>query len=145
MTAVDDPEMTLVVRLLYGSGMRAMKAARLRMKDVDVARREILTREGKGNKDRVTMLPVALREALCAKVKWRALQQAGDLALGIAKPVSPHTLSHSLATHLADADQDIRGVTFYRRMPSLSRRRPTRPSTGRLPASGAARPLPASA
>ncbi|WP_430626776.1 tyrosine-type recombinase/integrase [Thiobacter aerophilum] len=50
----------LIARLLYGTGMRIMKAVRLRVKDVDFHRREIVVREGKGNKDRVTMLTVSL-------------------------------------------------------------------------------------
>lgn len=40
--------------------MRLMKAMRLRVKDVDLKQREIIVREGKGNRDRITMLPVAL-------------------------------------------------------------------------------------
>lgn len=58
----------LVVSLLYGTGMRILEALRLRVKDVDFARREILIRDGKGFKDRVTMLPVSLI-ALPARVK----------------------------------------------------------------------------
>lgn len=51
LAAVDDPELALVARLLYGTGMRLMEAVRLRVKDVDLARSEITVREGKGNKD----------------------------------------------------------------------------------------------
>lgn len=50
----------LMLRLIYGSGMRIMECMRLRVKDLDFTRHEILVREGKGNKDRVTMLPVSL-------------------------------------------------------------------------------------
>lgn len=50
----------LMARLLYGTGMRLMECMMLRVKDVDFARREIIIREGKGFKDRVTMLPLAL-------------------------------------------------------------------------------------
>jgi integron integrase len=50
----------LMARLLYGSGMRLMECIRLRVKDVDFERHEILVREGKGNKDRVTMMPDAV-------------------------------------------------------------------------------------
>lgn len=60
MQVVDHPLMDLVVRLLYGSGMRLLECLRLRVKDVDFSRREIVVREGKGNKDRVTMLPDGL-------------------------------------------------------------------------------------
>ncbi|NDP48951.1 MAG: integron integrase [Sulfuriferula multivorans] len=54
----------LIARLLYGSGMRVMEGVRLRVKDVDFERRELIVREGKGNKDRVTMLPQSLIEPL---------------------------------------------------------------------------------
>jgi integron integrase len=50
----------LIGSLLYGTGLRIMEAMRLRVKDVEFARREILVRDGKGNKDRVTMLPTRL-------------------------------------------------------------------------------------
>ena len=50
----------LIASLLYGGGMRLMEAVRLRVKDVEFSRREILVREGKGFKDRVTMLPEAV-------------------------------------------------------------------------------------
>lgn len=54
----------LVARLLYGTGMRLMEGLRLRVKDVDFDRSEILVRDGKGAKDRVTMLPDSLVPAL---------------------------------------------------------------------------------
>jgi integrase len=47
----------LVASLVYGSGLRLMEALRLRVKDVEFSRGEILVRDGKGQKDRVTMLP----------------------------------------------------------------------------------------
>lgn len=64
----------LMGRLLYGTGMRLMECLRLRVKDVDLARREITIREGKGDKDRRTMLPISLVEPLgeqLASVKRR--------------------------------------------------------------------------
>ncbi|WP_137820620.1 integron integrase [Pseudomonas sp. 2FG] len=57
-------ELWLIASLLYGSGMRLMEVMRLRVKDVDFARREILIRDGKGMKDRVTMLPQRLVQPL---------------------------------------------------------------------------------
>ena len=54
----------LMGRLLYGTGMRIMEGVRLRVKDVDFARRAIVVREGKGAKDRVVMLPASLMPAL---------------------------------------------------------------------------------
>ena len=54
----------LIARLLYGTGMRVMECAQLRVKDVDFQRREIIVREGKGGKDRVTLLPLSLVQPL---------------------------------------------------------------------------------
>ena len=163
----------LVARLLYGTGLRIMECLRLRVKDVVFERGEILVRDGKGAKDRVTMLPAslvpALREQLLrarelhrqdlaaghgevylpfaldrkypqAGREWmwqyvfpsaalsvdprsgvvrrhhvqdqtvqRAVRVAARAA-GIDKPVSPHTLRHSFATHLLEGGYDIRTV-----------------------------------
>jgi integron integrase len=53
-------EMWLMASLLYGSGLRLMECVRLRVKDVDFSQSQIIIREGKGNKDRITMLPRSL-------------------------------------------------------------------------------------
>jgi integron integrase len=71
----------LVTSLLYGTGMRILEALRLRVQDIDFARKEILIRDGKGFKDRVTMLPVALIKPLKAhldKVKALHMQDLAD-------------------------------------------------------------------
>jgi len=57
-------EKRLVARLMYGTGLRIMECLSLRVQDIDFARNEILVRNGKGAKDRVTMLPEALKAAL---------------------------------------------------------------------------------
>jgi integron integrase len=163
----------LMAVLLYGAGLRLRECLRLRVKDIDFSRNEILVREGKGNKGRVTMLPsvvkdpllahlgrvrrlherdlaagfgcVALPDALARKypnadrewgwqwvfpasrictdprfgapqryhlhdsVPQRAIHEAAR-TVGIAKPVGPHTMRHSFATHLLLAGYDIRTV-----------------------------------
>jgi integron integrase len=62
-------EPRLVANLLYGSGLRLLEALRLRVKDVDLSRNEILVRDGKGQKDRVTMLAAALKPDLAAHLR----------------------------------------------------------------------------
>jgi integron integrase len=61
----------LMANLLYGTGMRLMECVRLRVKDVDFERGEILIRDGKGAKDRVTMLPESLKASLQAHLQQR--------------------------------------------------------------------------
>ncbi len=163
----------IIAMLLYGSGLRLMEGLRLRVKDIDFTRNEILVRDGKGEKDRVTMLALAVKEPLLRHLdgvrrlhqrdlkagfgrvqlphalarkyptagrewgwQWvfpaarictdprfgppqryhlhesvpqRAIREAGRKA-GLAKPVGPHTLRHSFATHLLEAGYDIRTV-----------------------------------
>jgi integron integrase len=62
----------LMAKLLYGTGVRLTECLRLRVKDIDFARGQIIIRNGKGDKDRVTLLPEALTQLLCehlARVK----------------------------------------------------------------------------
>jgi integron integrase len=87
-----DGTIWLITSLLYGSGLRLMESLRLRVKDLDLARREILVREGKGFKDRVTMLPEALAEPLKVHLgKVKALHEA-DLGAGYGEVYMPMAL-----------------------------------------------------
>ncbi|MCC7151645.1 MAG: integron integrase [Rubrivivax sp.] len=85
--------MGLMAQLLYGTGMRLMEALRLRVKDVEFTRREIVIRQGKGDKDRVTVLPENLVERLQAQLrKARALHEK-DLEAGLGRVYLPHALA----------------------------------------------------
>ena len=54
----------LMAMILYGAGLRLMECCRLRVKDIDFSRNQIVVRAGKGDKDRHTMLPAAVKEPL---------------------------------------------------------------------------------
>lgn len=82
----------LMGSLLYGTGMRLMECARLRVKDVDFGQRQILIRDGKGFKDRVTMLPEALKVPLRQHLEQVKLQHAQDLAKGGGGVYLPYAL-----------------------------------------------------
>ena len=83
----------LLASLLYGTGMRLMECLRLRVKDLDFARNEIAVRDGKGGKDRRTMLPRALVEPLQREVERARLLHARDLAEGFGETRLPHALA----------------------------------------------------
>ncbi|MGA7951182.1 MAG: integron integrase, partial [Thiobacillaceae bacterium] len=85
--------MGLVISLLYGTGMRLLEGLRLRVKDVEFTRREIIVREGKGDKDRVTVLPENLILPLKAHLeKVRALHER-DLEAGFGEVYLPDALA----------------------------------------------------
>ncbi|HEX5391830.1 MAG TPA: integron integrase [Rhodocyclaceae bacterium] len=83
---------SLVCSLLYGTGMRIMECLRLRVKDVDFERHEILIRDGKGFKDRVTMLPSALSSALQKQMEHARLFHLRDLEAGHGEVYLPYAL-----------------------------------------------------
>ena len=83
----------LMARLLYGTGMRLMEVVRLRVTDVDFERSEVMVRDGKGAKDRVTMLPQTLHAPLKAHLQRRRCQFDDDLALGKGDVFLPDALA----------------------------------------------------
>jgi len=83
----------LMTRLLYGSGLRLMECLRLRIKDIDFQRREILVRDGKGQKDRLTILAVNTIEPLQKHlIHVKNLHQI-NLAKGYGTVYLPHALN----------------------------------------------------
>lgn len=83
----------LLVSVLYGTGMRLMECLRLRVKDVDFARNEITVRDGKGGKDRRTVLPKSLVEPLLREVERARVLHAEDLLAGFGAVWLPHALA----------------------------------------------------
>jgi len=82
----------LIVRLLYGTGLRIMECLRLRVKDVDFERSEILVRDGKGFKDRVTMLPASLAPGLREHIERVRERHRQDLVAGHGEVYLPYAL-----------------------------------------------------
>jgi integron integrase len=83
----------LLSAVLYGTGMRLMECLRLRVKDVDFARGEITIRDGKGGKDRRTILPRSLVEPLQAEVERVRVLHGADLRAGFGAVWLPHALA----------------------------------------------------
>jgi integron integrase len=82
----------LMASLMYGAGLRLLECAELRVKDINFDRNELTIRDGKGGKDRVTMLPAAVKEPLLAHLKWVNAQHEADLAAGRGCVALPGTL-----------------------------------------------------
>jgi len=77
-----DGDPRLVALLLYGAGLRLLEALRLRVKDVDLVRRELTVRSGKGDRDRVTLLPAAAIEGLRSHLSAVRRRHEEDLRRG---------------------------------------------------------------
>jgi integron integrase len=82
----------LVAALLYGSGLRLIEGLRLRVHDLDFERSELTVRDGKGAKDRVTMLPRALHDALRNQLEEARALHRRDLASGAGAVALPFAL-----------------------------------------------------
>jgi integron integrase len=82
----------IMTMLLYGAGLRLMECLRLRVKDVDFSRDEIRVRSGKGDKDRVTMLPAAVKEPLLRHLELVRKQHEADAINGFSGVFLPYAL-----------------------------------------------------
>jgi integron integrase len=92
----------LMAQLLYGSGLRLMECVRLRVKDLDFAYRQLTVRDGKGEKDRVTILPQVLVAPLQAQLRAARHLHAADLELGYGAVYLPHALERKYPKAVTD-------------------------------------------
>ena len=83
----------LITSLLYGSGLRLLECLQLRIKDVNFDRGEIVVRDGKGGKDRVTMLPGRLAEPLSRQCAYAERVHRHDLKAGAGRVVLPNAMN----------------------------------------------------
>jgi integron integrase len=83
----------ILASLLYGSGLRLLEAMRLRIQDVDFARNEILIRDGKGRKDRRTVLPRKVKGPLLAHLERVKVQHEADLGAGLGVVTLPDAMA----------------------------------------------------
>ncbi len=87
----------LMAGLLYGAGLRLMECVRLRVQDIDFARREITVRQGKGGKDRRTRLPAMVADALQGQLAHARRLHERDLAAGFGTVWLPNALDRKYA------------------------------------------------
>jgi len=115
----------LVANLLYGSGLRLMEALRLRVKDIEFSRGEILVRDGKGQKDRVTMLPRSVVVGLQQQLQAVSALHQEDLVEGFGRANLPFALARKYPNAAAEwgwqfvfpsgnRSQDPRGSGIHR-------------------------------
>jgi len=127
-----NPKHNCIISLLYGTGVRVSELAHIKMCDVDLDRMVLRVFQGKGQKDRITILPTTLKEVLSRQQKVKTANDflftngrmggcltaasiqkiVGQAAVkaGLKKVVSPHTLRHTFATHLLENGVDIRYI-----------------------------------
>lgn len=91
--AVVDGVEGLFLQLLYGTGMRLMEGLRLRVKDIDFEQKEIIIRDGKGEQDRMTMLPEKLLEPLRQQLVYAQALHQIDLSMGLGEVELPYALA----------------------------------------------------
>ena len=100
-------EQQLIGVLMYGTGMRLMECLRLRVKDIDFGLGEVTIREGKGDKDRRTMLPEKVRTPLQEHLERVSKIHARDLAAGYGRVRLPYALSPSTQTPQASGGGNL--------------------------------------
>jgi site-specific recombinase XerD len=130
--AITNPKHKFLISLMYAAGLRVSELIKIKMRDIDLDRRMLRVCQGKGRKDRYTLLAEKLSSTLSQQIKLKQpddylftgsgdeghltsmsaekiVKRAASLA-GIYKNVSCHTLRHSFATHLLEQGTDIRYI-----------------------------------
>ena len=97
-----EPPFHLIAQLLYGSGLRLMEALRLRVKDIDFEYAQIIVRDGKGRKDRVTVLPDSVAGPLRAHLQNVRAQHSWALQRGFAGVNLPNAVARKYTTASKD-------------------------------------------
>ncbi len=88
----------LVAALLYGAGLRLLECLRLRVQDIESERNQIMVRNGKGAKDRTTLLPPGLVQPIRGQMETARRLHAKDLAAGLGEVYLPHALERKCPT-----------------------------------------------
>jgi site-specific recombinase XerD len=134
-SVLQDPKYFAIASTLYGSGLRLSECVNLKIEDIDSSNMVITVRDGKGKKDRVTIMSQKQLEALrdyysksrvkpvtylfpkkddrfqhFSKRQTQSFIHNAGLKAGITKSVSPHILRHSFATHLLEAGVNLRKI-----------------------------------
>lgn len=127
---IKNPIHKLIIQLIYSGGLRVSEVVNLQPKDFDVERNVIIVRQGKGAKDRITLLSKGIKEDLLKhllnnspkkyffesnrgkKYSKRTIEEivSKNSKKAINRKVTPHTLRHSFATHLLESGTDIRYI-----------------------------------
>lgn len=131
LKVVVNPKHHCILSILYGTGIRVSELTHIKMCDIDLDRMVLRVFQGKGQKDRITILPLSLKDILSRQQRVKntddylftngrggrlteaTIQKVvSQIALkaGVKKNVSPHTLRHSFATHLLENGVDIRYI-----------------------------------
>ena len=113
----------LVASLLYGSGLRLLEALRLRVKDIDFGQQQLVVRDGKGQKDRITMLPHILVRPLEQHLRKRKIQHEDDLEAGFGEVYLPGALARKYPKA---------ATSWFWQYVFAARKRSTDPRSGRV-------------